>query len=302
MSFSADIKNSLCAISVKPRCCRRALVYGMLYAQSDFENRQFRFSTDNENCAKLMSHMVRSVFGETLAYEVYDKLSRNGQPVKAYRALIGDDFSDKMSREFQSNAPAIECQGCASCFVRGVFLASGTVSDPESGYHLEFSVSDSEKGNIITELLLEESFEVKRTVRRGVSSLYVKKSEVIEDILTFIGASSYSIRIMDIKIVREIRNNENRKNNCDTANIYKSTGAAQNMIKRINRLVDDGRIDGLDQQLRVTADLRRKNPELSLSELAGIHEPPITKSGLSHRLAKISAYYDKFYTNENEEQ
>ena len=99
--------------------------------------------------------------------------------------------------------------------------------------------------------------------------------------------------------MREIRNNENRKSNCDAANIFKSTGAAAVIIKIINRLIDDGRIVGLNDQLKTTAMLRVAHPEMSMSELAGVHEPPITKSGLSHRLSKISAYYDKCYGNED---
>ena len=131
------------------------------------------------------------------------------------------------------------------------------------------------------------SFPARRTVRRGVSSLYMKESESIEDFMTYIGAAQASLSIMNAKIMRDIRNNVNRRMNCDAANIYKTTGAATGQIHAIKHLMETGRIDFLPDNLKITARLRLENPQASLEELAQLHEGNISKSGVSHRLAKI---------------
>ena len=300
MSFSSDIKNSLCTLNVKQKCCKKSLIYGMLFSQSALDKNQIKFVTDNEKCFQLLSHSIKSVFGISPGCEAYEKLTKHGERITAYRAVFNETLCQRISNEYKGLDELFNCQGCKGLFARGLFLSCGTVNDPESSYHLEFSVSDPEKCTIIQRCFDEEGISLKITTRRGVISLYVKKSEIIEDILTFIGASNFSIKIMDVKIVREIRNNENRKSNCDAANIYKSTGAAAFVIKMINRLSADGKLDGLNEQLKITAKLRLEHPEMSMSELASIHEPPITKSGLSHRLAKITEYYEKCYGNEEE--
>ncbi len=268
------------------------MIYGMLYPKSDFESLHCVFSTESEKCAQMFYHLVKSVFAELVTFEEHQRLSKHGESVTVFKASFSPELSNKLS-ELGTSDVQIECTSCQSIFVRGVFIASGTISDPEKGYHLEFAIPDTAKYAKLSEILLEEGIALKSTVRRGVSSLYVKNSEEIEDFLTYIGASGYSIQIMDAKIVKEIRNNENRKSNCDAANIYKSTGAAANIIKIINSLIADGKLDGLPEQLKTTAILRVENPEMSLTELAGVHEPPITKSGLFHRLSKITAYYEK---------
>ena len=156
------------------------------------------------------------------------------------------------------------------------------------GYtHLEFSVSNDKKCFALMEYLNENGFPAKRTVRRGVSSLYIKESESIEDFMTYIGAAQASLTIMNAKIVRDIRNNVNRRMNCDAANLYKTTGAATAQVHAIKHLIESGRFDFLPDQLKETARLRLENPQASLDELAGLHEDYITKSGVSHRLAKI---------------
>lgn len=300
MSFSSEIKDMLCGVNIKNKCCRASLIMGMIFSSSDFENGIYKFASDSENAVRLFSHMVRSVFSSEIKYEEYEKLSRQGKEVLSYRAIFDNNLSEAFLKRFTSSDPheIFACAACASHFIRGVFLSNGTVTDPASSYHLEFSLSDDNKSSLAESILFDEGFEVKRTVRRGVPALYVKKSETVEDILTYIGASAYSIRIMETKILREIRNNENRKSNCDAANIFKSTGAAAAIIKQINRLVEDGKIDGLGDQLKTTARLRIDNPEMSLSELARLHEPPITKSGLFHRFEKITAYYETCYKEE----
>ena len=300
MSFSGEIKDHLCSQHIKNRCCRRAMIYGMLYSAVG-DGGDIRFMTDNESASVLLHNLLKSVYSVGSEYDMYDKLTQRGSRVMVYKLLVGDDIRRALGTDIIEPEPInrdiFVCENCGSHFLRGVFVSDGTINDPTKGYHLEFSVSDDIRRERLIAFMREEGFGVKSTRRKNIGSVYIKESESIEDILTYIGASRYSIKIMDVKIEKEIRNNENRRSNCDMANIYKSTDAAALLIKAINRMIADGRIDGLGENLKTTAMLRINYPELTMSELAGIHEPPITKSGLSHRIAKIMKYYDACYRN-----
>lgn len=299
MSFSIDIKIGLCSIPIKQQCCKKALLYGLLYAQSDISAGKLRFSTDQEKVMALFSSLVGSLYKTDAIFEENQKLSRSRQQVIGYRFLMpeGDDLAELVeSLTFDSllgDKSLWVCENCKKSFLRGLFLSVGTITDPQSGYHMEFAVSDPTRSALLAELLLELGISAKLTKRRGVTALYIKESEIIEDFLTLIGAPQAALSIMEMKIMRDIRNNENRKNNCDTANIYKSTGAAIKQVHAIKLLSDSGRLAELPRELIETAKLRLDNPEVSMSELAALHEPPITKSGVSHRLARIMELFEK---------
>lgn len=298
MSFSSETKNALAALPIKAKCCKRAALAGLLYASSDIRSRSIKFSTDNEKTAGLFLHLVRSLFGIDVFFDDVDKLSRAGQPTVGYKLVpLGDEDSAKVFDELlpadDDLSSVCTCENCAKHLLRGLFLSVGTVTDPKRGYHLEFAISDEKKLENTCKYLEELGLPARITSRRGVFSIYIKESEAIEDFFTLIGAPQTSLTIMEVKIMREIRNNENRRNNCDTANIYKSTGAAIEQIKAIRAIREMDLFGKLPPELAVTARLREENPELSMSELAELHEPPITKSGVSHRLAKIISFYEK---------
>ncbi len=293
MSFSSEIKTTVSAVNIKKHCCRAALLYGMLYPMNDFTvSSPIEFSTDNEAVSSLFSAMMRSVFGTKTSFTVSERLSRAREAQNFYKLdYPGLDIVNAVNEKFSSqkivNDDIFTCEACTASFLRGLFLSVGTVTDPSHGYHLEFSVSNDKKCFALMEYLNENGFPARRTVRRGVSSLYMKESESIEDFMTFIGAAQASLTIMNAKIMRDIRNNVNRRMNCDSANLYKTTGAATHQVHAIKHLMETGRFEFLPDQLKETAKLRLENPQASLEELAGLHEGIITKSGVSHRLYKI---------------
>lgn len=299
MSFAYETKSALAGVLIKDRCCKKALLFGLLYPSSTFVadesgQRNIRFSTDNEKCASLLGSMVRSLCRTDVLWEQVKQRSRRGGQQDIRHLLGGEELLteglieefDAASREFSH---ILVCENCAKAFLRGLFLSVGSVVDPEKAYHLEFAISEEEKCNKTCEYLCSVSFPVKITVRRGVRAIYLKESEAVEDFFTFVGAPQTALAIMNAKILRDIRNNENRKANCDTANIFKSTGAAAAQIKAIKKLEQNGKLPTLAEPLRITAALRLEYPEVSLAELAALHEPPITKSGVTHRLAKLQA-------------
>ncbi len=299
MSFAYETKSALAGVLIKDRCCKKALLFGLLYPASSFvadESRQriIRFSTDNEKCASLLGSMVRSLCRTDVLWELVKQRSRRGMQQDIWHLLGGEELlTEGLIEEFEAASHEFShilvCENCAKAFLRGLFLSVGSVVDPVKAYHLEFAISEEDKCNKACEYLCSVSFPVKITVRRGVRAIYLKESEAVEDFFTFVGAPQTALAIMNAKILRDIRNNENRKANCDTANIYKSTGAAAAQIKAIKKLEQNGKLPTLAEPLRITAALRLEYPEVSLAELAALHEPPITKSGVTHRLAKLQA-------------
>lgn len=301
MSFAYDTKTALAGVLIKDRCCKKALLFGMLYPSSEFSSANdttlgctVRYSTDNEKCASLLTAMARSLCRNDAVWEQVKQRSRRGIQQDFWHLLGGEELlSEPLIEEFSAATRELAhiavCENCSKAFLRGLFLACGTIVDPMKAYHLEFSVSEEDKCNQVSEYLSSLGFPVKITIRRGVRAIYLKESEAVEDFFTFIGAPQAALSIMNAKIMRDIRNNENRKANCDTANIFKSTGAAAMQIKAIKKLEQEGKLQTLPEPLRITAALRVEYPEVSLAELASLHEPPITKSGVTHRLAKLLA-------------
>jgi len=194
--------------------------------------------------------------------------------------------------ETVGNPPAtMSCSACAAAFLSGVFISYGTISNPDKDYRLELLLPCENSAKLVTEIMGKAGFSPKQT-RRGKSHvLYIGDSTMVEDFLVTLGAPQASMKVMEAKIMREIRNAQNRHANCDAANIYKSTEAAQRQIQAITRLAEVGKLDELPAELRATAELRLLHPDASLAELASLHTPPITKSGLNHRLKKIVSYF-----------
>lgn len=183
-------------------------------------------------------------------------------------------------------------------FLRGAFIACGVVTDPNKEYHLEFSVGDKEKCGRVCRIINESGMKVKMSSRKGRYMLYTKESESISDILTFIGAMISSMEIMNAKIYKDVRNNVNRAVNCEAANIEKTVAASRKQIEDIELIERTKGLSVLSDELRVIAELRRDNAELSLSEIGKLAEPEISRSGVYHRLRKIGEIAERLRRNE----
>lgn len=171
----------------------------------------------------------------------------------------------------------------AAAFVGGVFLACGSLTDPERDYHLEFAPPRTELASVIADILAEVGFTPKTVLRRGVPVIYFSDSEQIEDVLTFMDCGRLSMEIMNIKITKELRNAANRAANCDSANIDKVISASEAQIRAIGAIG----AENLPEELREIAELRLRYPEESLRDLGARLEPPLSRSGVNHRLERI---------------
>ena len=185
----------------------------------------------------------------------------------------------------------LESDCCKASFLRGAFLAGGSVTDPSKNYHLELITAHASVSREAAALLTELGFAA-RSIDRGANTvLYFKKSEAIEDFLTKIGAPCAAMDIMSAKVEKSMNNPINRKVNCDTANADKVVAAAQEQIDAIRRIERDYGLDVLPEKLQSAALLRIANPEASLADLAMLSYPPVTKSCLNYRLKKLMEFH-----------
>ena len=169
----------------------------------------------------------------------------------------------------------------------GAFLAGGSVTDPMKGYHLELSTSHYHVGRELPALLREAGFEPKETQRKGSRVVYFKQSHHIEDFLTWLGAPVSAMAVMNAKLERDLQGRVNRQVNCDSANLDKTVAAAREQLAAIERLRESGRLETLPDKLQEAAVLRLENPELNLSQLGALCDPPVSKSALNHRMRKL---------------
>lgn len=183
------------------------------------------------------------------------------------------------------------CDACFASFTAGLFVVFGSVTDPDKQYHLELSFETEKEQKVAAKILSGGGIRM-RPGRRGERYLlYLKNSGEIEDFLARTGATHAAFDLMNAKIVREVRGNANRQMNCDMANITKSLAAARQYTDVIEEMFQKGQEIRLPKELRETAKLRCENPQSSMTELGQLHSPPISKSGVKHRLDKILQFY-----------
>ena len=268
MNYSLILKEELIDGAPRGKCCRRAYAQGLLY-----DVRELR-----ENCLVLV---LSGAAARRECAQAFREQYRRTALLNGTALLFP---SAELYAEYQ-NPPVFACEHCAANFLRGLFVSCGSATDPAKGYHLEFRLSNPEKVAFLAELLEKKEWHAGcRKLKGGGLGIYIKNSNVIEDMLSTLGANQSLFGLINAKIEHEIKNAENRVTNCETSNIARArVRDAIEVLKRMNLLTE------LPAELQETATLRVENPSASLKELAYLHNPPITKSGLNHRLQKILA-------------
>ncbi len=187
-----------------------------------------------------------------------------------------------------------KCPSCLAHFFAGVFVSHGSVNHPEKGHHLEIKTPGKEAADELAVFLAECGFEAHFSVRRGKTVLYFKDGDTIFGFLSFIGAQKEAFGYLDTMIERQVRNDCHRKINFDTANLRRTANASREQMKAIDFFLAGGKGEKLPEKLAETALLKKENPEAGLAELASLHTPPLSKSCVNHRLAKIKELYEKY--------
>ena len=291
MSFSGDVKTELCRASLDRPCCARAEAYGALLYCSTFTSREVRLITESESFASRLPLLLDRAFGLQ-----FDRLPGDGERKyvfhladkgKIHRIIDAFGFDSRQSPVLHINFGLLEEECCRAAFLRGAFLAGGSVTEPAKGYHLELATSHAQASRELLALLTDMGRQPRHALRNSSQVIYFKNSEQIEELLTLMGAPVSAMELMNAKAEKELRNGVNRRVNCEAANLDKAVDAAQEQLEAIRRLYELDRVEGLNAALKETIVLRETYPELTLSQLAEEFEPPITKSCLNHRMRKL---------------
>lgn len=292
-SFSGNSKAEICKTFPQKNCCALAQCFGVLLFCNSFSADGIRIITESKEFADLLPKLFRKAFGLNfdtlpdgeitgkLVFQIQDQ-EKLAQIMSAY----GFDIADTVALHI--NLPVLEEECCKTAFVRGAFLAGGSVTDPEKGYHLELATTHASVSREAYALIQDViGFYPKTTSRGGDYVLYIKQSDMISDFLAYLGASVASMGIIETRLEKELNNKVNRRCNCDEANTSKVVEAAQEHLATIRLLREQGKLEHLPQKLQQAAKAREENPSASLTELAAMMEPPITKPAMNHRLKKL---------------
>lgn len=292
-SFSANAKAEVCRSLPQKQCCALAQCFGVLLFANSFSDQNIRIITESKEFAAALPKLFKKAFSVT--FDMLPEPDAAGKlnfqitdPDKIRKVMDACGFDPKDTVSLHINLPLVEEDCCKTAFLKGAFLAGGSVTDPIKGYHMELSTthqSVAREGYALMQEVLP--FAPKMATRGGASVLYLKQSDMISDYLTFLGAPVAAMGIMEARLEKELNNKVNRRCNCDEANTSKVVEAAQEQIAAIRVLRSRTVIEQLPEKLRQAALARESNPEATLTELAAIMEPPITKPAMNHRLKKL---------------
>ena len=288
MSFSGKIKEELERAESAPRHCRlaeMAAIYDFCGKKSEESDGKMVISSENELAVRKFFTLLTKTFNMNTDFVAnaggYAKSGAN------YRLEIGPGMAADIRSAIRVTTETMR-SCCRRAYVRGAFLAAGSVSDPEKSYHLEIVCQDERQALFLAGLLSSFEIEAKTIIRKKYYVLYVKDGTSIVETLNVMGAHVALMDFENTRILKEMRNTVNRKVNCETANIGKTVMAAQRQIDDIRFLIECDSFDELPLSLREMAQLRISYPEATLAELGQMSTPPLGKSGVNHRLRKLS--------------
>ena len=296
ISFSSAARTEICRELPHSHCCALAQCFGILLFCNSFQDSGIKIITESREFACILPKLFKKAFD--LDFDSYPSLAAPGKLVfqiwekeKLSKVMEAFGFSPGDTLALHVNYPVVEEACCKVSFLRGAFLAGGSVTDPSKGYHLELATTHHsvarETEPIIREVM---DFAPKTALRGGAQVLYLKQSEQISDFLTCLGAPVAAMGIMEARLEKELNNKVNRRCNCDDANTSKVVEAAQEQLSVIRSLREKGILEGLPEKLKQAALAREQNPSASLTELAAMMEPPITKPAMNSRMKKLAAF------------
>lgn len=295
MSFSSELKENLSKIpNLKNKELVKFELIGYLISNNTTcDKKNIYYTTVNEyninRFSKLLSNMEISNFKIDIKGKNYVITLPKTNNINEIKYNVNDiEISSAFEEQIQNLNKIKEQEEMAiKALARGIFLGSGSVNNPEKKYHLEIILSSKKNANIIKNLLLKMQIKFKELERKNGYSLYIKEGEEISKFLAFIGANSSVLKFEEIRVIRDMKNNVNRKVNCETANLNKTINAAVKQIDAIKKIKARGNFENLSENLREIANLRLENPDASLVELGQMLKNPIGKSGVNHRLNQL---------------
>ena len=307
MSFANIVKNELARIEPEQRCCRIAQLAGLVRMDGTIligskNSLTLELVTENAAIARMAFKEFKNLFQieAELTVQRRNRLKRNN----VYQVRLPSDgkvlevlnvlglTQDGLIYNPTVKERLVRKDCCKKSYLRGVFLGSGSLSDPQNSYHLEIVTNSEEYSESLVKFMESMGLEPKISSRKQNLVVYFKESEQIILFLGLIGAHNALLKLEDIRIQKEMRNNINRMMNCEIANINKTVTAAARQVENIELIAQKIGFAKLPYQLRAVAEARLANPEVSLKELGELMEPPLGKSGINHRMRKIEEIAD----------
>lgn len=306
MSFSSRAKNELCYITDQRSCCNKAELAALIQICGTIhlggrKKVTLRVNTENPGIARRIYMLLKEQYNVQTEVMVrrnkrlrknnnYYIVLSNEQQVMRILGDIGiikgqDEGGLWINRTIDPKIIKRRC--CKKAYIRGAFLAGGSVSNPEKIYHLEIVTHNEVYANSLCSLINQFGLHSKTIERKNNFVVYLKEGEHIVNLLNIIGAHAALLDLENIRIYKDMRNNINRIVNCETANLGKTINAAVRQIENIEYLKVHYGLSKLTPSLKEVAELRLNNPDASLRELGEMLDPPIGKSGVNHRLRKL---------------
>lgn len=302
MSFSSDVKKELLKKSDYTRHCNIAELSSIVNVCGKFfyskDNLKVKIQTENINVVKKTNHLINSLFHLEIDFVVVQNEHSNR---KSYILTIENFAYDLllMTGIMSKNDNVIEIEKrveplivkkdcCKKAYIRGAFLVSGSVIDPKKAYHLEFVNTDLGLSKALSDIINYFGLYSKIIERKGYFVVYLKEGEQIVDLLNIIGAHISLLEFENVRIIKDVRNKVNRIVNCETANINKTVKASIIQVDNINFIDKTKGLSYLSKQLEEVAKIRLSFPDSTLKEIGEMLLPPVSKSGVNHRLKKIN--------------
>lgn len=306
MSFSSDTKKELSLIIPDKKCCMLAEIAGFARMNGTIRligggKMNVSLTTEDPAAARLLKKLLQTYFDTGTSLDIIQGTALRKR--KNYRLTFDDgNIGEQMLREVGllsvqegSNvlvegipSDIIRKKCCKRSYLRGVFMAAGSLNHPERGYHLEVVCRNEYIGADLKKLMNYFDLNAKITERKGSCVVYIKESERIIDFMNIIGAHGQLLEFENVRIVKDMRNRANRIVNCESANMDKSIDAASRQVEDIKLIESRVGLGSLPVKLRDVAELRLEHPDLPLKELAAMTEPPVSKSGVNHRFTRIA--------------
>ena len=318
MSFSSRIKEELSRHMSPARYCQIAEIAAILslcgrIQISGDDHYSIKIHTENVTVARKCFTLLRKTFnietdisirrnahlGKNRIYSVCVKQHEDALRVLKATKLLTEDGEIGENLSVVGNV-VVQNPCCRRAFLRGAFLASGSISDPEKGYHFEIVTQDERKATHLQEIICSFQIDAKIVLRKKSYVVYVKEGAQIVDMLAIMEANVALMNLENIRILKEMRNSVNRKVNCETANINKTVNAAVKQIEDIRLIEQKKGFHNLNEGLAEIAELRLQYPEATLKELGMMLNPQVGKSGVNHRLRKLSEIAEELRMNEED--
>ncbi|MGN8631311.1 DNA-binding protein WhiA [Blautia sp. HCP3S3_G3] len=314
MSFSGMVKEELSRQISSARHCRIAEIAALLSANGKLtEEGHLKLQMENDAVIRKYFTLLRKTFN--IETEISIRESSNQKKGQVYYVELSDDKqvqevlqgtklvldSSDGGMLFSCNSLVTQQNCCKRAFIRGAFLASGSISDPRKGYHFEIVCADERKAQQLQDILRSFQIDAKIVQRKKSYVVYVKEGDQIVDMLALMEANVALMNLENIRILKEMRNTVNRKVNCETANINKTVNAAVKQMEDIELVEKMIGFQNLNDGLAEIAELRLQYPEATLKELGMMLNPQVGKSGVNHRLRKLSKIAEELRGNNKEE-